>query len=278
MKYRIFQNIFFLLKGIRTEHPRLLVLLAVEAVLSVISPVFSIYIPKIALDLTLQGADSERIFMILGTVGFAMALSMALAGMACEGKYMLYNDMRRYYQMQLFFQDIYIPPFTVAENVSMQKADQTDRSRVRDCLIRAGLWEKVSMCEKGMDTPMTKEITDGMVLSGGQQQKLLLARALYKNASILLLDEPTAALDPIAESQVYQQFYETAADKTALYISHRMASTRFCDKIYFLKNGTITEEGTHEELMEKGSDYSEMFVLQSQYYKNGEGEKRYAGE
>lgn len=605
MKYPIIQNILFLLKGIKKEHPRLLVLLAVEAVLSVVSPVFGIYIPKIALDLTLQGARPLRILIVLGTAGFAMALAMALAQMASEGKYMLYNDMRRYYQMQLFlqsldcdykyveseegqtkyqramstlaggdwsgtsimivaatdmavqilcffiyssilaslnpliilllvllsvagltgtrhaqayeyrhkdqaaeydkklryvvntgsstaygkdmrlyhagawfvelrnnliaqstklaqkiqnryfaagminafilllrdgaayayliyavvsgqitisdftlyfgaitafsgfvnhmadsmnqlnganmqmnslrayldntdepepelplelsdladvsiefqdvcfsycpgdpvldhlsfqihpgekaalvgingagkttavkllcgfykpdsgriliggkdignfrkkdlqklfsvvFQDIYIPPFTVAENVSMQemqKASDTDQSRVRDCLVRAGLWEKISACPQGMDTLVTKELADGIVLSGGQQQKLLMARALYKNAPILVLDEPTAALDPIAESQTYQQFYETAADKTALYISHRMASTRFCDKILFLKDGKIAEEGTHEELMEKGSFYREMFVLQSQYYKSREGKEDYAGE
>lgn len=135
------------------------------------------------------------------------------------------------------FQDVYIPPFTVAENVSMQEADKTDKRRVRDCLAKAGLWEKISMCEKGMDTPMTKEITDGLVLSGGQQQKLLLARALYKDAPILILDEPTAALDAIAESQTYQQFYQTARQKTTLYISHRLASTRFCDKIAFLSGG-----------------------------------------
>lgn len=101
MKYSVIQNIFFLLKGIREEHPRLLVLLALESVLSVISPVFGIYIPKIALDLKLQGADSGRIFMVLGTAGLFMTLSMALAGMAREGKYMMYNDMRRWFWIKV---------------------------------------------------------------------------------------------------------------------------------------------------------------------------------
>ena len=116
---------------------------------------------------------------------------------------------------------------------------------------------------------MTKELTDGLVLSGGEQQKLLMARALYKNAPILILDEPTAALDPIAESQTYEQFHRFAANKTTLYISHRLASTRFCHKIAFLKDGRITEEGTHDELLRKGGDYSKMFQLQSHYYQKG---------
>lgn len=119
--------------------------------------------------------------------------------------------------------------------------------------------------------PMTRELTEGLVLSGGEQQKLLMARALYKNAPILILDEPTAALDPIAESQTYEQFQTIASDKTAIYISHRLASTRFCNKIAFLSGGKIREEGTHEELMQRNGAYSEMFALQSKYYKNEEG-------
>ena len=108
-------------------------------------------------------------------------------------------------------------------------------------------------------------------LSGGQQQKLLMARALYKDAPILILDEPTAALDPIAESQTYEQFHKIASDKTAIYISHRLASTRFCHRIAFLDKGRVAEEGTHEELIRKGGAYSEMFALQSKYYQNAEG-------
>lgn len=123
---------------------------------------------------------------------------------------------------------------------------------------------------------MTREITEGIILSGGQQQKLLMARALYKDAPILILDEPTAALDPIAESQTYEQFQEIASDKTAIYISHRLASTRFCDKIAFLSGGRIVEEGTHEELIQKGGAYCEMFALQSKYYQNKEGEMEHA--
>lgn len=172
--------------------------------------------------------------------------------------------------MKLFsavFQDIYLPPFTVAETISLRERKNTDLGRVKESLARVELWEKIAQCEKGLDTPMTKEITDGLVLSGGEQQKLLMARALYKDAPVLILDEPTAALDPIAESNTYEQFHQIASEKTALYISHRLASTRFCDRIIFLSGGRIAEEGTHEALIEKAGAYFEMFTLQSQYYK-----------
>lgn len=601
LQYHVYQNIIFLLKGIKEEHPVLLVLIAVQIILSVISPVFGIYIPKIALDLVLNKASVPEIFTVLGTIGIIMALSMGLSGMANQGKYMLYNDMRRFYQTKLFlqwlscdyenieseegqtkyqralttlwggdwsgtsvmvvstidiavnllcfviysgimsslspliilllivlslislfctrcaqsyehskqdemavcdkklqyvistgsdaqsgkdmrlyqtgrwflelrdtliaqsgkiiakiqnrylaagaanafvlllrdglayayliyavisqhitvpeftlyfgaitafsgfvssivdslnqlnganlqmnslrafldqtdrpepenptsltelknysiefrdvcfsykpdsplvlnhlnlkieagekvalvgvngagkttivkllcgfyqpnsgeiliggkdirnfrkedlfslfstvFQDIYIPPFTIAENVSLQGAENTDRCRVQSCLIKSGLWDKIRQCEMGTDTPMTKELTDGLVLSGGEQQKLLMARALYKDAPVFILDEPTAALDPIAESQTYEQFRQLAEEKTTLYISHRLASTRFCHKIAFLKDGRITEEGTHEELLQKSSDYSKMFALQSHYYQNDREEEQNA--
>ena len=120
-----------------------------------------------------------------------------------------------------------------------------------------------------VDSFMTKEIReDVIVLSGGQQQKLILARALYKDAPIILLDEPTAALDPIAESEVYEHFHQVTQNKTARYISHRLASTRFCDKIIMLSNGKIVETGSHEDLMTKGEEYAHMFNVQSHYYKN----------
>lgn len=173
------------------------------------------------------------------------------------------------------FQDIYIPPFSVAETVSLKEKKYTEPGRVKASLMKAGLWEKISEFSEGsggdavIDAPMTREITEGIVLSGGQQQKLLMARALYKDAPIFILDEPTAALDPIAENQTYQQFHELTLEKTAIYISHRLASTRFCNKIAFLKDGKITEEGTHEELLAKQGDYCEMFTLQSQYYQKG---------
>ena len=111
---------------------------------------------------------------------------------------------------------------------------------------------------------------DGIELSGGELQKLLLARAIYKNGSILILDEPTAALDPIAENDLYMQYRELTRGKTSLYISHRFASTRFCDRIILLENGVITESGTHDELMKRNGQYAYMFGVQSKYYQEGE--------
>lgn len=118
---------------------------------------------------------------------------------------------------------------------------------------------------------------DGVDLSGGEMQKLLLARAIYKNGAVFILDEPTAALDPIAENNLYLQYRELTAGRTSVYISHRFASTRFCDRIILLEDGVIQESGTHKELMEQNGRYAEMFEVQSRYYKNDDAEQEYDG-
>ena len=171
------------------------------------------------------------------------------------------------------FQDITILPFTVAENVSMKVGAKTDDNRVWECLKKAGLDEEIRKYEKGIKANMLKVVDEnGIMLSGGQQQKLLLARALYKDAQILILDEPTAALDPIAESEVYNRFHAFSQNKTALYISHRLASTRFCDKIMMIDSGKVVERGTHGELMQLNGKYAAMFKIQSHYYNSSRKE------
>lgn len=165
------------------------------------------------------------------------------------------------------FQDIKVLAFTVAENVAIAKREILDRARVVECLNQAGLGEKIQSLTKGIDTPMLKGLEeDGIELSGGQNQKLALARALYKNGDIVILDEPTSALDPLAEFEIYQNFDQLIGHKTAVYISHRLSSTRFCDAIAFFENGEILEYGTHDELLAKNGRYAEMFRIQSQYY------------
>ncbi len=184
-------------------------------------------------------------------------------------------DIRKYRKDDLFrliaavFQDIYIAPHTVAENISMTPEENTDMERVKECLEKVGLWDIFQTYPEGIHSYMTKAVHDGILLSGGQQQKLLMARALYKGASLMILDEPTAALDPIAESETYESFHRLTAQQTVIYISHRLASTRFCDRIVFLKNGKVTETGSHNELMKQSGDYAEMFEVQSHYYQKG---------
>ena len=123
-----------------------------------------------------------------------------------------------------------------------------------------------------METQLLKVLhDDGIDLSGGERQKLAFARALYKNSPIVILDEPTSALDALAEYKMYMDFDRLIGKKSAVYISHRLSSTRFCDHVALFENGTLTEYGTHESLMEKGGAYCEMFNVQAQYYREEGG-------
>lgn len=151
-----------------------------------------------------------------------------------------------------------------------------DVKRLEESLEKAGLAERVRELPKGRHTVMNKDLDpEGVTLSGGQMQKMMLARALYKDSPIVILDEPTAALDPIAESRMYESYDEMISGKTGIFISHRLSSTRFCDRILYLEGGCVAEEGNHEELMEKGGAYAELFNLQAQYYQK---EEMHSGE
>lgn len=163
-------------------------------------------------------------------------------------------------------------PVSLARNIASALEDEEiDRDRLADCIRLAGLEDKINSLPLGADTPLGKELSaDGVELSGGETQKLLLARLLYKDPPCIILDEPTAALDPIAEDRMYRSYREIAARATSLFISHRLASTSFCDRIFLLDDAGFAEVGTHEELMAAGGKYRELFELQSKYYREGE--------
>jgi ATP-binding cassette, subfamily B, bacterial len=183
-----------------------------------------------------------------------------------------YNRDDYYSLFSAVFQDFSVIADSAAVNVA-QRIDGIDIPRVWKCLEQAGLKEKIASLPKGSDTPIGRSVfEDGVELSGGQLQRLMLARALYKDAPILVLDEPTAALDPIAERDIYEKYNDMTAGKSSLFISHRLASTRFCSRIIYLANGCIAEEGTHASLLKKNERYAELFRVQSKYYQEGEQE------
>lgn len=141
------------------------------------------------------------------------------------------------------------------------------RKRGIECLELVGLKDKIESMEKKYDTEMLKVIDEnGTELSGGQNQKIAIARALYKNGNMVILDEPTAALDALAEGEIYESFDKLVENKTAVYISHRLSSTKFCDKIALFTNEGLKEYGSHEELMALRGEYYHMFMTQGKYY------------
>ena len=176
-----------------------------------------------------------------------------------------------YYRLfSTVFQDIHLFLASIQRNIVCSD-EQIDPIRFDDAVKKSGMDQVAQKFRDGLNTLLVAEVdADAVNLSGGQVQKLMLARAIYKNAPILLLDEPTAALDPIAEKNIYLQYNEMAEGKVSVFISHRLASTVFCDRIFFMKNGIIAEEGTHEELIQKKGDYYEAFSVQSKYYQEEE--------
>lgn len=185
-----------------------------------------------------------------------------------DGKAISEYEKESYYGLiSSVFQNVKLLPLTIAENVSSGTKEEMDRERVRDCLKLAGLWEKVESLPEKENTSLGKEIQKNAIgLSGGEQQKLWMARAFYKKAPLLILDEPTAALDPLAEQEIYEKYVRMSEGRTSLFISHRLSSTRFCDRIFFMENGSILEEGSHEQLLAAGGAYAGLFGIQSRYY------------
>lgn len=217
----------------------------------------------------------------LAVVGLNGAGKTTLIKLLCgfldptEGKVLLdgtdireYNRRDYYRLFSAVFQDFSLLATTVAANVA-QTEDNVDMARVRDCIEKAGLTEKVESLPGQYEEKLCRDVyEDAVMLSGGETQRLMLARALYKNAPFVMLDEPTAALDPIAEADLYGKYHEMTRGRSSVYISHRLASTRFCDRILLIEDGRIAEEGTHEELLAAGGRYAELFEVQSRYYRN----------
>ena len=171
------------------------------------------------------------------------------------------------------FQDMMVMATSVAENIACEKQEDIDEQKLRQAMRLADIEEKIFSLPRKEKTSVTNFLDkDGVSFSGGELQRILLARALYKDAPLLLLDEPTSALDPLAETAVYEQYHRLSQGKTTIFISHRLASTKFCDRIIYYENGQVKEDGTHDELMKENGAYAGMFEIQSQYYNEKGGD------
>lgn len=167
----------------------------------------------------------------------------------------------------IVFQDTKVFPESIMQNISCKLEKDSDKALISKSLKGANLYETVQKMDLKEKTILTKNLEQsGIELSGGQYQKLMLARALYKNAEVLILDEPTAALDPLAEADMYLRYNEFTKGKTSLFISHRLSSTQFCDRVIFLEKGKIKQDGSHEKLLKEEGSYREMFLAQAHYY------------
>ncbi len=217
----------------------------------------------------------------LAVVGLNGAGKTTLVKLLCglidptEGQ-VLYDgvDVREYNRPEFYglfsavFQQYSILPVAIGEIVAETPSEKLEPDRVESCLKTAGLWDKIKGLPQGLKSQFGKTIyDDGVEFSGGEIQKLLLARALYKAAPVLLLDEPTAALDPIAESSMYQNYNQISKGRTAVFISHRLASTSFCDRVILLEDGAVCEEGTHDILLARKGKYYDLFEIQAKYYR-----------
>lgn len=225
------------------------------------------------INLTLQAGESLALVGVNGAGKTTFIKLMCRLYDPTEGEiYMNDFNVRKYDYRQyldlfsVVFQDYSLLALPLGNNVS--SAATWDGEKAERCLQEVGFGERYSEMSKGLETPIYKNFDDeGVNVSGGEAQKIALARALYKDSPFIILDEPTAALDPIAEAEIYSKFDEIVGDKTAIYISHHLSSCRFCDKIAVFDNGEIVQVGSHEELLsDKNGKYYELWMAQSQYY------------
>lgn len=226
---------------------------------------------------------------------FEIGGTMALVGRNGAGKTTLIKLLLRFYEptegeitlngidigkydydeyMKIFsvvFQDFELYHFPLDENIA--GSEKVNEARVREVIRQVGLENRVAKMKNGIHTSLYYETGEGEMLSGGEAQKVAIARALYKDAPFVILDEPTAALDPLAEVEIYEKFDQMVKEKTAIYISHRMSSCKFCDRIVVLQDGKITEIGTHEELIKRQGEYFRLYEAQAKYYVGEEQER-----
>lgn len=190
-----------------------------------------------------------------------------------EGEILLNGiDIRKYDYREymgvfsVVFQDFQMLAYSVGQNIAA--SETYDRQKAKSCCRKAGFWERVETMQAGLDTILYKNLSeDGVEISGGEEQKLAIARAMYRDSAFLILDEPTAALDPMAEYEIYTRLNEIVEDRTAVYISHRLSSCRFCDEIIVFHEGRMVQQGDHETLLaQEGGKYSELWNAQAQYY------------
>lgn len=231
--------------------------------------------PWILQDVSLKIEEGERISLVgdngAGKTTFVKLLLGLLepikGSIYINGKNLKeYNLMEYWKRMGVVFQDYKVLDFTIWENIVLGN-EKGNREQIVTALQQSGLWEKVEKYDAKENTYIGKEYYEnGIELSGGEKQKVAIAQLQYKNAPMMILDEPTANLSPMEEYRIFQQFHDMSEGKTVVFISHRMSSCRLCDRVIVLKNGTVCEQGSHEELMRKNGIYADMFQTQAQYY------------